>query len=254
MLDTIEKRKEVSIQEKEKSMEGKLFFVRLNRSERVQHLIFVTCFILLAVTGFMAKAPESIVSYLGSSGDTVFQVRSLVHRIAGTLMILVSLYHLYYLLFKPAGRRWIFDMFPRIGDISEAIANILYYIGLKSAPPEFGRFCYKHKLEYFALIAGTIIMSVTGLLLWTESRWDKFIIDIAMLVHGMEALLACLAVMVWHIYEVHLKPHKFPMDNMWLTGIIDEEEMRAEFPRHYRQIMENPKLQKIFYHQGTDIL
>ncbi len=62
----------------------------------------------------------------------------------------------------------------------------------------------------------------------------------------MEAILACLAIMIWHLYDVHLRPRKFPIDNMWITGLIDEEEFREEFPLHYRKIMADPELQKIF--------
>ena len=57
-------------------------------------------------------------------------------------------------------------------------------------------------------------MSVTGLLLWTEQMWPKFVLNIAVIVHGIKAILACLAIMVWHIYEVHLKPRKCPIDNL----------------------------------------
>jgi cytochrome b subunit of formate dehydrogenase len=161
-------------------------------------------------------------------------------------MILISLYHVYYLAFRPSGRRWFVDMFPRVKDITDMIKNIRYYLGLEDQPPEFDRFCYKHKLEYFALIAGTLLMAATGLLLWMESFWNKFILDIAVLVHGMEAILASLAIMIWHLYEVHLRPHKFPIDNMWLTGFIDEEEMKEEFPLHYKKIMKDPKLKEIY--------
>ena len=94
-------------------------------------------------------------------------------------------------------------------------------------------------------------MAVTGILLWTEYLWDKFILDIAILVHGMEAILACLAIMVWHLYEVHLRPHKFPIDNMWITGVINEEEMKEEYPLHYKKIMNDPELQRI-YIKGHD--
>ena len=166
-------------------------------------------------------------------------------------MILVSLYHVYYLLLKPAGRRLLADMLPKITDITDMIKNIRYYLGLEDTPPEFERFCYKHKLEYAALFAGTTLMAVTGILLWTEYLWDKFILDIATLVHGMEAILACLAIMVWHLYEVHLRPHKFPIDNMWITGVINEEEMKEEYPLHYKKIMNDPELQRI-YIKGHD--
>ena len=224
----------------------KLYFIRLNFSERVQHLIFVICFIILVITGFMTKISKDMLDWLGAAGNIVFYYRSLLHRTAGVIMILTSLYHVYYLAFKPAGRRLLFDMLPRIKDITDMISNIRYYLGLEDTPPEFDRFSYKHKLEYGALFAGTTLMSVTGVIMWTEQDWSKFLIDISTLVHGMEAILACLAIMVWHLYEVHLRPHKFPIDHMWLTGVIDEEEMKEEYPIHYKKIMNDPELQKIY--------
>jgi len=226
------------------------YFIRLNANERYQHLIFVVCFFMLAVTGLMTWLPEKAFDFLGSTKETVFAVRSFLHRFFGIIMILTSIYHLYYLAFKPAGHRWAMDMMPKPVDIKEMFHNLLYLIGIRDTPPEFDRFSYKHKAEYGALMAGTTLMSISGLMLWSEFYWDKFFIDIAALIHGMEAVLACLAIMVWHLYEVHLRPHKFPIDNMWLTGIIDEEEMIEEYPLHYKKIMGDPELQKIYIQEG----
>jgi formate dehydrogenase subunit gamma len=169
-----------------------------------------------------------------------------LHRTAGVIMMVVSAYHIYYLIFRPAGRRWLVDMLPKVKDVTDMILNIRYYLGFVDSPPEFVRLCYKHKLVYGALFAGTTLMSVTGVLMWLESYWSKFILDIAVLVHGMEAILACLAIIVWHLYEVHLRPHKFPIDHMWITGVIDAEEMKEEYPLHYKKIMNDPELKKIY--------
>jgi len=222
------------------------YFVRLNYSERMQHMVFAACFIVLVITGFMLKIPDGIVKSFGTAGAIVFSYRSILHRTAGTLMILVGVYHFYYLIFNQAGRRWLLDMLPRLKDLKDMRDNFLYYINLKKEPPEFDRFCYKHKIEYGALIAGTTIVSATGLILWTEYKWSKFIIDIATLVHGMEAILACLAIMIWHLYEIHFRPHKSPLDNTWLTGVVDEEHMKEEYALHYKKIMNDPELQKIY--------
>ena len=226
--------------------EPKLLFVRLNKLERWQHTVFMVCFIVLAVTGFMLKIPEEIVSKLGGFGDTVFFYRSLLHRVAGTIMILTAVFHLSYLVFHPAGRRWLFDMLPRPKDLFDLIHNMLYFINVKKEPPEFDRFSYKHKMEYGALIAGTTLMSLTGLLLWSEWRWSKFVLDISALVHGMEAVLACLAIIVWHMYDIHFKFHRSPVDDVWITGVIDEEEMKEEYLLHYKKIMADPRLQEIY--------
>jgi cytochrome b subunit of formate dehydrogenase len=137
-------------------------------------------------------------------------------------------------------------MRPRFRDLKEMAVNILYYLGKKDSPPEFDRFTYKHKIEYFALIIGSILMTATGIVLWLESRWSKFILDIAILIHSMEAILACLAVVVWHFYEVHIRPGKSPTDITWFTGLIDEHEIKEEYPLQYKKIMEDPELQKIY--------
>jgi cytochrome b subunit of formate dehydrogenase len=228
------------------SVNAKRYFVRLNTAERAQHIIFALCFIILVITGFMLKIPESVISYFGEAAAAVFRYRRLLHRTAGTIMIFISLYHAYYLFFTPAGRRWLVDMLPRLKDLKDMRDNFLYYLNIKKEPPEFDRFCYKHKIEYGALMVGTTIMSATGVLLWTQYRWSKFIIDIATIVHGMEAILACLAIMIWHFYEIHFRPHKFPLDNMWLTGVINAAEMKEEYALHYKKIMNDPELQKIY--------
>jgi cytochrome b subunit of formate dehydrogenase len=225
---------------------GSRYFVRLNYSEKRQHMLFAACFIVLVVTGFMLKIPDSVVKSFGTAGEIVFSYRSILHRTAGTMMILVGLYHFYYLVFKRAGRRWLIDMLPRLKDLKDMRDNFLYYVNVKKAPPEFDRFCYKHKIEYGALIAGTTIVSITGLILWSQYKWSKFVVDIATLVHGMEAILACLAIMIWHLYEIHFRPHKSPLDDTWLTGVISEEEMKKEHALHYKKIMNDPELQKIY--------
>jgi cytochrome b subunit of formate dehydrogenase len=229
----------------------KRYFVRLNYSERLQHMIFAACFIVLVITGFMLKIPEDLVKTFGVAGETIFQYRSLLHRTAGTVMIIISLYHVYYLIFKPAGRRWLMDMLPRLKDLKDLRDIFLYYFSINDQPPEFDRFCYKHKIEYLGLIAGTVIMSATGLMLWTQYRWSKFAVDIATVVHGMEAILACLVVMVWHLYEVHLRPHKSPLDNTWLTGVIEEAEMKEEHPLHYQKIINDPEFEKIYIQRDS---
>ena len=235
--------------EAESSSAPPLQFVRLNASERTQHMIFMICFVVLALTGFMLKVPDETVQRLGSLGQSVFFYRSLVHRFAGTVLILVSIYHLFYLLFTKAGRRWMWDMLPRFKDAKDIAGNMLYFVNIKKEPPEFDRFSYKQKMEYGALIAGNTLMSVTGLMLWWESYFDKFFLDIALIVHGREAVLACLAIIVWHMYEIHFKPHKSPVDDVWITGLIDEEEMKAEHKGWYRKIMTDTELQQIYLRQ-----
>ncbi|MBW2257060.1 MAG: cytochrome B, partial [Deltaproteobacteria bacterium] len=115
--------------------------------------------------------------------------------------------HVYYLALVPGGRDWLRDMLPRRKDATDVVQNMSYYLGMREHPPEFDRFSYQAKLEYYLLITGTTLMSLSGVVLWTETMWSKFVLDIALVIHGMEAVLACLALMVWHLYQVYLRPH-----------------------------------------------
>ena len=242
----------VSAHHRAEAEPGKKYFIRLNFSERLQHFILFASFIVLALTGFMVKIPEALAQVLGGASETVFFYRGVLHRIAGIILILVGMYHFLYLFFSRAGRRWLIDMLPRPRDLKDMIFNMLYYLGFKKEPPEFDRFSYKQKFEYGALIAGSTIMSATGLLLWTESKWSKFILDIAKLVHGMEAILACLAIMIWHLFEVYLVPRKSSISKTWITGLIDEDEMKAEFGAHYKKIADDPNLRQIYVHGDNE--
>lgn len=225
----------------------KRVFLRLTYAERVQHIVFVSCFIVLAITGLMLKLPEpTVIKVLGEAREPVFYYRGILHRIAAAILIMTSLYHLYYLLFKKAGRRWLVDMIPRPKDLADMVGTMLYYVGIKPSPPQYDRFAYKQKMEYGALIVGNTLMTVTGLILWTEFLWNRFILDLSTLIHGMEAVLACLAIMTWHLYEVHLRPHKHSFTDVWINGVIDEEEMKEEHPLHYEKIMSDPKLQEVY--------
>jgi hypothetical protein len=68
----------------------------------------------------------------------------------------------------------------------------------------------------------------------------------------MEAILACLAIMIWHLVEVYLLPHQSPISKTWITGLIDEDEMKEEFAGHYKKIMTDPALRQIYIHGETE--
>jgi len=220
-------------------------FIRLTRSESNQHLALALTFILLALTGFLIYLPENVLEGVGAR-EALFSARRWTHRLAGAAMILTSLYHIGYVVFVPAGRSFLDDMWPRRKDLTDLVDNLAYYLGRRQHPPRFARFSYKAKAEYFALVVGNILMSTSGVVLWTEAWWSKFVLDIAQVVHSMEAVLACLALMVWHFYEVHLRPDTYPPESSWLAPVVDEETMQEEYGEHYDRIMADPELRKIY--------
>lgn len=216
-------------------------YLRMTLNERLQHGTMALSFIILAITGFMLRYPDAwwVVSIRDLS-PLVFEIRSLLHRTFGVVMVVVSIYHVYYNLFTPRGRRLVFDLLPKRTDIKETIGMIKYNFGLSTEKPKFGRFSYIEKAEYWALVWGTIVMSVTGIILWFDNTFmgllTKLGWDVARTIHFYEAWLAVLAILVWHFYFVIFNPDSYPMSLAWLKGTLSREEMLEEHPRELEEI------------------
>jgi cytochrome b subunit of formate dehydrogenase len=215
------------------------WYVRMTRIERLQHLLLLTSFFTLVWTGFALKFPESWPFSWLAGLEGGYAWRSLIHRGAALVMVGTSLLHLGYL-FTKRGRGTLVALLPTLRDAREVVANLLYLLGVRRAPPAFDRFSYIEKAEYWALVWGTVVMTVTGFLLWFENqslRWlPKWGLDLATLVHYYEAWLAFLAILVWHIYQNVLNPDVYPMNWTWITGMISEEQMEHEHPAELARI------------------
>ncbi|HLF13813.1 MAG TPA: cytochrome b/b6 domain-containing protein [Bacteroidota bacterium] len=217
-------------------------YPRMSKNERVQHAALLLSFMTLVVTGFMLRFPEVWwVQWIRALSDSVFDTRSLIHRVAGVVMLAASFYHVWYVFFTVPGRRLIFDMLPRRQDAKDAIAMMKYNLGLSGTRPLFDRFCYIEKAEYWALLWGTSVMGVTGLIMWFDNTFigllTKLGYDVARTIHYYEAWLATLAVIVWHFYFVIFNPDVYPLNVAFWKGTLTEEEMEEDHPLELRRIV-----------------
>lgn len=205
---------------------------RMDRGQRIQHAVLFISFTLLVITGFALKFPDSGFKYLALGISE--RLRGIVHRIAGVVLIASGLYHLGYAAFNSRGRRMLRDFWPGMGDARDLWGNLTYHLGLSSKKPSFGRFTYAEKVEYWALIWGTIVMAVTGVMLWAAvavgNHFPRWWLDVATAVHFYEAVLATLAILVWHFYQVFFDPDAYPMNWAWWDGQVQLEHYRAEHP------------------------
>ncbi len=205
------------------------FMVRMTTNQRWQHLILLTSFIVLVITGFALKFPNSWLAEVLGMGE---KLRSMTHRVAGVVLIAAGIYHVFYLAAAHEGRRLIRDLAPRPRDISDAVGTMFFYLGLSKERPKFGRFNYAEKAEYWALVWGTALMGLTGVMMWAKvwvgnllARWW---VDVATAIHFYEAILATLAIVVWHFYQVFLDPDVYPMNWAWWDGKMPVEHYRHE--------------------------
>jgi formate dehydrogenase gamma subunit len=210
--------------------------VRLTFNQRVQHWLLLTSFIVLVLSGFALQYPDSwLASLLGGSE----YLRRIVHRIAAVIMLVVGVYHLAYLVLSKEGRLWLKDMAIKGKDFKDVTGNFAYYLGVSKVRPKFARFGYAEKAEYWAVVWGTIIMGLTGLMIWFKLGLFAFLprwaIEIALAIHFYEAVLATLAIIVWHFYHVIFDPHVYPLNFAFLDGRVSEELYREEHELAYEE-------------------
>jgi formate dehydrogenase subunit gamma len=216
-------------------------FQRLSLNLRLQHFIMLCSVITLIITGLPLKFHEAAFSHVIISFFGGITNSALVHRIAATGLISVGGFHLLYTVFNRTGRRDFMLLLPKPQDLKDYVHQIKYFLGKTPDKAKFGRFSYIEKFDYWAVYWGMIIMIGSGLMLWFESIvmavLPKFMIDIAKEAHSDEAMLATLAIVIWHFYNVHLNPHKFPMSKTWITGKISKHELMDEHMLEYEELM-----------------
>jgi cytochrome b subunit of formate dehydrogenase/nitrate/TMAO reductase-like tetraheme cytochrome c subunit len=205
--------------------------VRMTLSARIQHGMLASSFIVLVLTGFALKFPDSGLSWLMGNSETI---RRYGHRAAAMVMMAGAVAHLYHVIFTRDGRKFVMDMLPEIKDLTDVLAAFRHYL-LPGAPrPQFKRFGYAEKAEYWALIWGTILMAATGLMLWFKmytTLWvPRWVLDVATTVHYFEAILATLAIVVWHFYFVIFDPDVYPVNFAWLDGKMTPHHYHEEHP------------------------
>jgi cytochrome b subunit of formate dehydrogenase len=220
---------------------GHSLYLRMTLGERLQHGALMLSFTVLVITGFMLRYPEAWwVQGIRHLSDHAFEARSLSHRIAALVMIAASAAHLTYLAFTRRGREFFRDMLPCRRDVSDARQNLLHNLGLSANKPRFGRFSYMEKMEYWALVWGTLVMALTGVIMAFENLFISLLTklgwDISRTVHFYEAWLATLAILVWHLYYVIFNPEVYPMNTAWISGQMPESVMAEEHPRELEEL------------------
>jgi formate dehydrogenase gamma subunit len=216
------------------------FYLRWTRVERYQHWILVVSFALLAITGFALKYPEAawVQPLLLLEGKVA--LRGWLHRGAAVVFVILAIYHIGYMIFTPRGRSLLKAFAPSRQDIADFRDNVKFLLGKRATPPEFDHFSYTEKVEYWALVWGTVVMALTGFLLWFENLALKifplWMMDVFTIIHLYEAWLATLSIFVWHLYAVVFNPEIYPLNQSMVDGMMSEREMEKEHGRELARL------------------
>jgi cytochrome b subunit of formate dehydrogenase len=224
-------------------------FERFSPRFRVQHIVLFTSCVLLIITGLPLKFPNTAWASVFFHLMGGVMASGVIHRIGATGLILVGAFHMIYIVLTKEGRYNFAELIPRFKDFKDVLRNVGYFLGKSKIGARFGRFSYVEKFDYWAVYWGMVVMITSGLMLWFQDTamaiLPKFFLDMAHEAHSDEALLATLAIIIWHFYNAHLNPDNFPMSWTWLTGKISKEKMIHHHPLEYEKIVaERRKLTK----------
>ncbi|MGE5225040.1 MAG: cytochrome b/b6 domain-containing protein [Omnitrophica WOR_2 bacterium] len=210
------------------SDERKIF--RFPIAYRVEHWWLVISFTTLGITGLVQKfaqagVSKAIIGVLGGIEGT-----RTIHHIAAIALMTEVVYHLGAVIYRLYVRHYRPSMLPTLYDLRAAFQTLLFNIGIVKNRPQEGRYNFENKLEYFAVVWGTIIMVITGFMMWNPLATTRFLpgqfIPAAKAAHGGEALLAVLSIIIWHLYNVLVRHFNKSMFN----GYVSEELMNEEHP------------------------
>ena len=214
---------------------------RMNLHFRLGHGLVIVSFITLVITGFALKFPESAWVKVFLAFDPSSAFRGVAHRIAAVVMMFATAYHFVHLALVKRDRVILVELWPGWQDAKDILGMIKFNLGLSKTRPTFGMFGYAEKMEYWAFMWGTVVMAVTGVVLWAENwslrHFPKWVMDAATAAHWYEAILASLSILVWHWYLVIFDPEVYPMDLAWLTGKVSGDHLRESRPDYYWKLV-----------------
>jgi cytochrome b subunit of formate dehydrogenase len=227
---------EAEDKEREAGLTHPKTYTRFNLSERIEHAILLTSFTILGITGLAQKFAND------SGGEFVLRLLGgiensrTIHHFAAYALLAVSIYHIMAVIYRVYVIGASLSMAPLPSDFVHLYHDILYYFGKRKRKAYYGRYNYAEKAEYLAVVWGTLIMAITGFMMLNPIATTRFLpgefIPAAKAAHGGEALLAVLAIILWHFYHVHLKHFNKSM----FTGEMTEEEMREDHPAELAMI------------------
>lgn len=228
-------------------------YVRFNKKQRLEHLLLMIGFTALCVTGLPQKFAENdVAAWLVVTFGGIEATR-VIHRFFAALFVLSSFYHVAYVALGLVAGTQKPHMIPGLRDVLDAIQMLRYCLGFSNKKPLNDRYDYRQKFEYWGVVLGAVIMILTGIILWFPALITQVLpgelVPAAKEMHGGEALLAFLVIVVWHLYGTHLSPVNFPADVSIFTGKVSLEKMIEEHPLEYARSLGVPVSELLSEHE-----
>ncbi|HWI65897.1 MAG TPA: cytochrome b/b6 domain-containing protein [Symbiobacteriaceae bacterium] len=224
------------------------FYQRWNLQHRLQHGTLAASMFGLIISGLAIKFHTAAWAQAWFS-MVGFHNNLILHKVSATLLVFVSFWHLAYMLYvwsKERSHPLSWAMMPKLSDARDMYHHALYLLNIRKEPPQYDRYTYLEKFEYLSIFWGMVVMGLTGFSLWFPVQMGSFFsrefLDMFRIIHGNEAVVACIALLYGHFFTVHFNPAVFPSSTVWYNGKISLEHMMEEHPAEYQRLVEKGQL------------
>jgi cytochrome b subunit of formate dehydrogenase len=211
---------------------------RFDLNQRIQHIWLIVSVAVLAITGFAQMYYEAwgrvVINALGG-----LAVSMDIHLLAAIFLGVLVAYHFGfytfgYLAARARGEHPHIPMMLGKEDVTEALQNTKYMLLGRGEEPKYGKYDYTQKFDYWGIYWGMVILGVPGVLMWAYG--STFLLGLPFIFHTSEALLAVLFLLTFHFYQAHWNPRDFPMNKVFVTGTLSEEELRDQHPQELERL------------------
>jgi formate dehydrogenase subunit gamma len=214
---------------------------RFTPVQKAFHLLLLLSFLIQAATGVGRMYYETGFGRFLAAPFGGYDACLTAHKAVGLFMIGLFLAHLVYVLVAALPRAGFGpdSLWPKTRDAKDFLKHVRWMLGL-AREPEFERWGYWEKFDYWAVFWGMVVIGGTGIMLydplWTSRAMDGRAINVAFWIHRIEAILAMLHVFIIHFLIAHLRRSRFPMDQAMFAGGVPEDEIREERPEWWARL------------------
>ena len=235
-----------------KPQAGERFFQRFTRSQRYMHAVLFSTFLGLAATGLPIRFSQSYWARKFASGVGGFGAILFFHKLCALVLTVAFLIHVKDIVQRGIVNRekGIFwgstSMVGNWKDVKDLLGHLRWMLGL-GPKPQFERYAYWEKFDYWAVFWGMIVIGFSGYAMWFAPFFAHFLpgwaLNAVLVIHSEEGLLAILFIFSIHFVNTHLRPDSFPMDMVIFTGVESEEEFEHKRPLEYARMVREGKLE-----------
>ncbi len=233
---------------------GVRYYTRFTVGQRYLHIFLAITFLALAMTGLTLRFSSTpwataLARSVGGFGAVLF-----FHLFSAVVLTIDFMIHVVNVVYRIIARKeynllWgPSSMVPNLKDLKDFVAQLKWFV-FRGPKPKFGRYSYWDKVDYWGVFWGMAIIGISGYAMWFAPFFGRFLpgswLNVALLIHGEEAILAVGFIFTVHFFNTHLRPENFPMDLVIFTGRISEEELKERHPEEYRQLVATGGLEKL---------